>query len=92
MPTFTCLLTDLRYRVPTLHLFIASTETEARELARRELKSSPYHRSFELLEGERVIGVEHQGAGDQADSSPRASRASIHASAASRSGKSIAEG
>lgn len=55
MRTFTCLLRDSRYSVPTLSFLITTDVERARELAHRELLASAYHQSFELHEGERVL-------------------------------------
>jgi hypothetical protein len=58
MQTYTCLLTDSRYTVPTLSFLFTSDVERARALARRELQASAYHRRFELHDGERVVCVE----------------------------------
>lgn len=58
MRTFTCLVTDTRYSVPTLTFFMTTDEERARELARRDLALNPHHESFELREGDRLLFAE----------------------------------
>ncbi len=60
MRTFTCLLSDTRYTVPTLIFVLAPDDERARELARRELDASRHHDSFELLEDDRLICEERR--------------------------------
>jgi len=56
MHTFTCLLTDTRYSVPTLVFIEAPGDDDARRLAWRELAASPFRTDFELMDDERPIG------------------------------------
>jgi hypothetical protein len=58
MQTFTCLLSDSRYSVPTLSFFITTDAERARDLARRELQANSHHRAVELYEGERLLWAE----------------------------------
>lgn len=60
MRTFTCLLSDTRYTVPTL-IFVSAADAErAREVARRELEANGHHHSFELLEDDRLVCSEQR--------------------------------
>jgi hypothetical protein len=48
--TFTCLMKDHRYSVPTLSFLVTRDVEQARELAQRELNANPNHLGFELHE------------------------------------------
>lgn len=64
MRTFSCFITDGRYAVPTLDLFIVADEERAREMALRRLMESPYHEAVEVRENGRAIYArrrEHSG-------------------------------
>lgn len=60
MRTFTCLLSDTRYSVPTLIFVLAMDAERATELARRELDANGHHHSFELLEDDRLVCSERR--------------------------------
>jgi len=55
MRTFSCLITDDRYAIPTLAFFLAADERRARELALSRLMDSQHHREVEVLENGRAI-------------------------------------
>jgi hypothetical protein len=61
MRTFTCLITDRRYAVPTLSFVLAQDAERARELARRDLAANPHHAAVEVREGDRLLFVEARG-------------------------------
>jgi len=60
MRTFTCLLTDSRYSVPTLSFILAADADRARALAQRELHASAYHRAYELHDDQRLVCAERR--------------------------------
>jgi hypothetical protein len=60
MPTYTCLITDDRYTVPSLAFRLAADEREARRLALADLASNPHHEAFEVRDGDRLIFVERR--------------------------------
>jgi hypothetical protein len=60
MRTFTFLMTDARYSVPTLSLHDAADEDAARALARRDVAANPNHQACEVREDDRTIFVEHR--------------------------------
>lgn len=60
MRTFTCLMTDKRYSVPTLTFYLAADEKAARAMARRDLAANPNHRACEVREDDRVLFVERR--------------------------------
>ncbi|WP_309090019.1 hypothetical protein [Phenylobacterium sp.] len=62
MRTYTCLVTDNRYSVPTLSFYLATDEERARELARRDLEANPHHSAFEVRDGDRLLFVERREA------------------------------
>lgn len=55
MRTFTFLIQDDRYTVPTVAFVVARDEPEARTLANERLTDSRHHRSIEVSEGEIVL-------------------------------------
>jgi hypothetical protein len=55
MRTFTCLIKDDRYSVPTLSLYVSSDLTRLRELAQRDLQQNPHHQHFEVHEGHQLL-------------------------------------
>lgn len=60
MRTFTFLMTDTRYSVPTLSLYEALDVATAREQARRDLAASPDHQVCEVRENDRIVFVERR--------------------------------
>ncbi|HEY8617667.1 hypothetical protein [Phenylobacterium sp.] len=60
MRTFTCLVTDRRYSIPTLTFYLAADENRAREFARWDLALNPQHSAFEVREGDRLLFVEER--------------------------------
>lgn len=60
MRTFTFLMTDTRYSVPTLSLYEAPDEAAAREQARRDLAANPNHQMCEVREDDRIVFVERR--------------------------------
>jgi hypothetical protein len=60
MRTFTCLISDARYTVPTLALYVTTDEATARKLAMRDLKANPNHEACELREGDRLVFTTRQ--------------------------------
>lgn len=55
MRTFTCLIKDDRYSIPTLSLYVSSDLERLRELARRDLQQNPHHQHFEVHDGQRLL-------------------------------------
>jgi hypothetical protein len=62
MHTFICLLTDIRYSVPTLVFLDAPTAEDAQRMAWAELEASACRRDFELLQDDRLIGAGRKAA------------------------------
>jgi hypothetical protein len=60
MQTFTCLLSDTRYSVPSLVFVIATDVERAKELARRELEANAHHRGFELHDDQHLVCAEQR--------------------------------
>ena len=55
MRTFSLLVTDTRYSVPTLALLTVDDERQAIEQAKRTLTQSEFHRVVELHDGKRSV-------------------------------------
>jgi hypothetical protein len=58
MRYFTLLVTDVRYRVPSLVMRPALDDLDAIAFARHALLTNPCYRSIEIWEGERFVGLE----------------------------------
>jgi hypothetical protein len=57
LPTYTCLIVDDRYSVPSLTFHAAASEVEARAYAQADLDANPHHKAIEVRDGDEILFV-----------------------------------
>ena len=58
MPLYTWLVTDDRYRVPSLIFNVAPDDATVRTLVHLDLANNPHHRAIEVRDGDKLMFVE----------------------------------
>ncbi|MCR5880812.1 hypothetical protein [Phenylobacterium sp. J367] len=60
MPTYTYLIVDDRYSVPSLKFEEAENDGEAQAAARADLQANPHHAAVEVRQGDQMISMERR--------------------------------
>ena len=58
--TYTCLIVDNRYSVPSLAFHMASNDDDARAFAQADLAANPHHEAVEVRRDDEVLFIERR--------------------------------